>query len=171
MIKRLLFGLGRRLMPGHKYASLVGVNLGKGNWINTKNFGSEPYLITIGNHCQITHGVYFHTHGGAQVLRRKYTDLDFFGKIVIGDYVYIGTGAQILPGVTIGDGSIVAAGSIVTKSVPENVIVGGNPARIIGDVNSFLEKILPYNVKSKSLSSKEKKKLLLSLEDKYFVHK
>lgn len=171
MIKRLLFGLGRKLMSGHKYASLVGVRLGIGNWIATKNFGSEPYLITIGSYCQITHGVCFYTHGGAHVLRRKYPDFDFFGKIVIGDYVYIGTGAQILPGVTIGNGSMVAAGSIVTKSVPENVIVGGNPARIIGDVNSFFEKYRSYNIKSKSLSPKEKKKLLLSLDDKYFVRK
>lgn len=51
--------------------------------------------------------------------------------IVIGDNVWIGTNAIILSGVIIGDNSIVAAGAIVTKNVPKNVIVAGNPARII----------------------------------------
>ena len=51
--------------------------------------------------------------------------------IIIGDNVWIGTGTIILPGVTIGDGAIVAAGSVVNKSVPENCIYGGNPAELI----------------------------------------
>lgn len=51
--------------------------------------------------------------------------------VIIGDDVWIGTRAIILPGVTIGRGAIVGAGAIVTKDVPEYAIVGGNPARII----------------------------------------
>lgn len=171
MIKRILLYLRRRFLSAEEYARLIGVNIGENNWIDTKNWGAEPYLITIGNHCQITRGVCFHTHGGVQVLRKQYPDFDVFGKIIVGDYVYIGTGAQILPGVTIGDGALIAAGAIVTKSVPANSVVGGNPAKVIGDTDHFLEKMLPYNVKSKFLSAKEKKKLLLSLDDKYFIHK
>lgn len=51
--------------------------------------------------------------------------------IVIGNDVYIGHGAMIMPGVTVGDGAVVAAMAVVTKSVPPYAIVGGNPARII----------------------------------------
>jgi acetyltransferase-like isoleucine patch superfamily enzyme len=51
--------------------------------------------------------------------------------VVIEDYVWIATRAMVLPGVTIGRGAIVAAGSVVTKDVPPQTIVGGNPARII----------------------------------------
>lgn len=171
MIKIILLCLAFKLLPGYIYARLIGVNIGKNSWIQTKNFSSEPYLITIGDHCQITHGVCFHTHGGVQVLRNRHPDFDCFGKIRIGNYVYIGNGAQILPGVTIGDRALIAAGAVVTKSVPANAIVGGNPAKIIGDTDSFLKKMMPYNLKSKLLSAKEKKKLLLSLEDKYFIHK
>jgi acetyltransferase-like isoleucine patch superfamily enzyme len=53
--------------------------------------------------------------------------------VTIGNDVWIGFGAIVLSGVTIGEGSIVAAGSVVTKDVPEYTIVGGNPARKIGD--------------------------------------
>ncbi|WP_258436943.1 sugar O-acetyltransferase [Helicobacter monodelphidis] len=55
----------------------------------------------------------------------------FCKPIVIGDRVWIGIGATICPGVTIGENSIIAAGSVVTKDIPPNVIVGGNPARVI----------------------------------------
>lgn len=53
------------------------------------------------------------------------------GPVNIGDNVWIGDGAVILPGVTIGRGSIIGANAVVTKSVPEYTIVGGNPARVI----------------------------------------
>lgn len=164
MLKRIFYS-------GDKFAVWRGVIVGKNNFINTKNFGSEPYLITIGSHCQITSNVFFHTHGGAHVLREKYPDFDFFGKIKVGDYVYIGTGAQIMAGVTIGNGALIAAGSIVTKSVPPQTIVGGNPAKILGTTDEFATKMFPYNLKSKFLSAKEKKRMLLSLEDCYFIHK
>ena len=55
-------------------------------------------------------------------------------KIVIGDNVWIGRGAMILPGVTIGDHSVVGAGSVVTKSVPPKTVVAGNPARTVREV-------------------------------------
>ena len=52
-------------------------------------------------------------------------------SVEIGDDVWIGCGAQILPGVRIGDGAVIGAGSLVNKDVPEGAIVGGNPARIL----------------------------------------
>jgi maltose O-acetyltransferase len=51
--------------------------------------------------------------------------------VTIGDDVWIGTRAIVLPGVTIGTGAIVGAGAVVTKDVPENAIVAGNPARVM----------------------------------------
>ncbi len=51
--------------------------------------------------------------------------------IHIGKWVWIGANATVLPGVTIGDGAIVATGAVVTKDVPENTVVGGIPARVM----------------------------------------
>lgn len=66
------------------------------------------------------------------------------GPIVIEDYVFIGTRVTLLPGVTIGRGAIVAAGAVVTKDVPEYQIVGGVPARTIGQRSSDLQYSLDY---------------------------
>lgn len=120
---------------------------------------------------QVTAGVRFHTHGGAQVARRKYPDFDVFGKITIGNWVYIGSNSQIMPGVTIGDGSLIAAGSVVTRSIPANQVWGGIPARFICSVEDYIEKNLPYNLNSKHMSGEEKRKFLLSLPDNKFVRK
>lgn len=62
------------------------------------------------------------------------SDLEFGLPITIGNRVWIGGNSVVLPGITIGDDVIVAAGSVVTKDVPSNWIVGGNPARKIREI-------------------------------------
>ena len=76
-----------------------------------------------------------------------------------------------MPGVTIGEGALVAAGSVVTKSVPAGVVVGGNPAKYICTVEEFIEHNKKYNIGTKGLSFEEKRKLLLSLSEDKFVKK
>lgn len=76
-----------------------------------------------------------------------------------------------MPGVTIGEGALVAAGSIVTKSVPDHMVVAGNPAKIICSVDEYVEKNMKYNVSTKGISLSEKKKLLLSLSNDKFIVK
>lgn len=115
----------------NKQAKKAGVNVGEGNFIASRFWSSEPYLITIGSNCQITDGVKFFTHGGGGAVRKTHPTFDVFGKITIGDYVYIGSNSLIMPGVTVGNNVIIAAGSVVTKSIPDNVVVGGNPVKII----------------------------------------
>lgn len=164
MIRKLKLLYYRFFKSGVEYARYLGVNVGEHSFIASDvRFSSEAYLITIGSYVAVTQGVMLHTHGGGRVARRIIPDFDFFGRVTICDYAYIGSGAQIMPGVTIGKGSLVAAGSIVTKSVPEGVVVAGNPARYICSIDEYIERNKKYNLGIKGLSAKEKKKFLLSL--------
>ncbi|MCE5308237.1 MAG: hypothetical protein LLG20_11410 [Acidobacteriales bacterium] len=90
--------------------------------------------ITIGNHCRIAGGTQMfdtpgHPSDPGRRLAGKPADSDEVRPISIGNNVWIGTGAIIYPGVTIGDNSIVSMGSVVMSDVPANTLVAGNPAR------------------------------------------
>lgn len=174
-MKRLLKSLDlffwKYLASPEKYARHIGVTIGKNVLISTRNWSTEPYLIIIGNNVQITHGVSIHTHGGAQAIRQQYPDFDVFGKVVIEDWAYIGAFSQIMPGVTIGEGALVAASSVVTKSVAPHTVVGGNPAKYICTTEEYYERNKQFDLKTKGLNYQEKKKLLLSLPDDKFVKK
>ena len=93
--------------------------------------------VTIGNHVNLAQGI------TVTALNHNFKDttlrIDEQGistnPVVIGDDVWIGANAVILPGVTIGRHVVVAAGAVVTKDVPDNCIVGGVPAHIIKDLN------------------------------------
>lgn len=154
-----------------KQARHMGVKIGKNCIIETRNWSSEPYLVTIGNNVAITRGVSIHTHGGGRTIRQQHPDFDIFGKVVIEDWAYIGAFSQIMPGVTIGEGALVAAGSVVTKSVAPHTVVGGNPARYICTTEEYYEHNKQFNLGTKGLNDQEKKKLLLSLTDDKFVKK
>lgn len=161
----------RFIASGEAYARHLGVKIGNNCLISTRNWSSEPYLIEIGDNVQVTSNVYFHTHGGGNVARRQNPDFDVFGKIVVEDWAYIGACSHIMPGVTIGQGALVAAGSVVTKSVAPNTVVGGNPARYISTVEEYIARNEKYNINSKKLNAADKRALLLSLDDSKFMKK
>lgn len=126
-------------------------------------FGSEPYLITIGDRCRISHGVKFATHdGGVWCLRTKeyLKNADVFGKITIGNNVNIGWNVIILPGVTIGNNCVIGAGAIVTKSIPDNSVAAGCPAKVIESLEQYEAKVAKKSVNTSHLNQKEKRKFL-----------
>lgn len=130
------------------YSKSLGINFGKRVRITGKPyFSSEPFLITTGDDVTIAHGVVFHTHdGGIGVLRKKYPKVDVFRKIKIGNNVFIGTYATIMPGVTVGDNVIIGASSVVTKDVPNDVVVAGVPAKIIKTIKEYELKVIPESI-------------------------
>ncbi len=105
------------------------VTIGPGTVINREVILDGRFPLTVGSHVSIS------IRSAILTLEHDLADQDFraFGAPVqIGDYVFIGMGAIVLPGVTIGEGGAVAAGAVVTKDVAPFTIVGGAPARPIG---------------------------------------
>lgn len=126
-----------------KYARILGVKIGNNCRVYIRDWGSEPFLIEIGNNVTVTSGVRLLTHDGATWLTRDKKGRRFlFSKIKIKDNVFIGVNAVLMPGVVVESNVIIAAGSIVTKSVPSGVIVAGNPAVVIGKFIDYKSKAL-----------------------------
>jgi acetyltransferase-like isoleucine patch superfamily enzyme len=127
---------------------LSGMQIGRDSYIFRKCYLQDLSNIFIGNNCSI--GFYCRLDGrgtlriGNNVNISSYTIIeagshdfvtfkDRYAPIIIEDHVWIGTRSMILQGVKIGKGAIVAAGSVVTRSVPPYAIVAGVPAKKIGD--------------------------------------
>ena len=107
------------------------------------DFGSEPYLVSIGKHVTISSEVTFVTHdGGTWVFRNQpeFRDVIKYGRIVVADNCFIGHRSTLLPGVRVGPNSVVAAGSVITKDVPSGEVWGGVPARRITTVKDYAAK-------------------------------
>lgn len=114
------------------------ITVGKNVFINASCHFQDQGGITLGDNCLVGHNVIFATlnHGFAPEERQSMLP----APIVVGRNVWIGSNSTILQGVTIGDNSIIAAGSVVTKDVPANAIVAGVPARFIRSISPEKEK-------------------------------
>lgn len=143
-----------------KCSRFMGVTIGENCRIygNSPNmWGTEPFLITIGNNVHITDGCSFITHDGGTLILRQYTpDLEVTAPIKIGNDVYLGVQSIIMPGVTINDKVIVGARSVVTKNIASNLVVAGTPARVIKTVDEYHEKLKNISLKIGHLSRDEK---------------
>lgn len=171
MVRKMIFDyrtfIANDIQRARIYSKYLGVKMG-GNvrLIGKSSFGSEPYLIEIGNNVTIAHNVCFITHdGGAGLFRKEYPGINRFGRILIGDNVFIGRNSIILLDVKIGNNVVIGAGSVVTKDVPDNVVVAGVPAKIINSIEDYKEKCLQNATYVFSTDHKNRKReILKSLE-------
>ena len=125
------------------------------------DFGSEPWILTFGKDVYITDGVKFITHdGGTLLFRDKVPDLEITKPITLGNKVYIGNNAILLPGITVGDKVVIGAGAIVTKDVPPNSVVAGVPAKVIRTSDQYFEKLQKESLHFGDLSAIEKDEAL-----------
>lgn len=87
--------------------------------------------ITIGDDCMLAPGVHIYTATHPLDPTERVSGYEFGKPVTIGHRVWIGGGAIVNPGVTIGDDAVIASGAVVTKDVPSRTVVGGNPAKVI----------------------------------------
>lgn len=134
-----------------------GLTIGKNTDIYTNkiDFG-HGYLISIGDNVTIASDVRLLTHDAST---KKILGYSKIGRIQIGNNVFIGAQAIILPNVSIGDNVVIGAGSVVAKDIPSNSVVIGNPCRIIGTYENYAErmKALFERTPRQETSYKEKK--------------
>ena len=140
-VKRLIKELVYRLRGEYTTDKLISMGMSVG-----KGFGREEHvildpsfcwLITIGDHVTLAPNVTVLCHDASI---RKHIGFTRIGRVDIGNNVFVGAGSCILPGVKIGDNSIIAAHSVVTKDVPSNVVVGGVPAKVVCELSEHLER-------------------------------
>lgn len=116
-----------------KYGATVGEDV----YIGTRRIDlGHARLLEIGNHVTLS-DCRLLLHDGSTKRPLGYSKI---GRIVIGDNVFIGADAVILPNVKIGNNTIIGAGSIITKDIPENSIVVGNPGKVISSYDNYVAK-------------------------------
>lgn len=156
-----------------QYARFLGVKVGERCKIHNNPrdcFGSEPWLVTIGNHVLIATGVRFITHdGGTFLFIDEYPKTNVLGPINVGNNVYIGVDVKIMPNTMIGDNVIIAAGAIVTKDLESGWVYGGIPAKKIKTVQEYKEKALLNSVETNGMSMGEKRNHLKKIRPDWFA--
>lgn len=157
-IYRILYSKIIGALKPLKYARTIGVNMKKNCHIYGKVYwGSEPWIISLGENVFITDGVKFITHDGGTLLYRKQVpDLEITKPINVGNDVYFGNNVIVMPGVTIGNNVVIGAGAVVTKNIPDNSVVAGVPAKVIKTADEYLEKLKKESLHLGHLQGKEK---------------
>lgn len=111
------------------------ITIGEGTFINYNLTALDVVAVSIGSHCQIGPNVQLLTATHPVEAGPRRDKLESARPIVVGDNVWLGGGAIVLPGVTIGENTVVGAGSVVTRDIPSNVVAAGVPARIIRSID------------------------------------
>lgn len=110
------------------------IELGDNVYFNFNCVVLDVAPVKVGSNVLVGPSVQIYTAGHPLDPQARKDGQEFGKPIMIGDNVWIGGAAILCPGVTIGKNSIVAAGAVVTKDVPPNAVVGGNPAKIIREI-------------------------------------
>ncbi len=123
-------GRGATLHMGARFYMPKNISIGEGTIIGDHAFIDGRAKVKIGKHSDIASQIMIYN---SEHDLSNPTFVATEEPVTIGDYCFIGPRVIIMPGVTVGDGAVIAGGAVVTKDVPAGVIVGGVPAKIIGD--------------------------------------
>ena len=125
--------------PCVKYLKKNGMTVGKNFNVQTNSIidVSHCFLISIGDNVTLAPRAHILAHDAST---KKFIGYTKIGKVEIGNNVFIGAGAVILPNVKIGDNVIIGANSVVSKNIESNVVVVGNPAKVINVTERYIDK-------------------------------
>lgn len=133
VIRRLLGRTGKNVSIVSPFYCDYGYNIetGENFFMNMNCVILDGAKVTFGDNVFVAPGCGFYTAGHPLDVERRNAGLEYALPIRIGNNVWIGAQVCVLPGVTIGDNSVIGAGSVVTKDIPSGVLAAGNPCRVI----------------------------------------
>jgi acetyltransferase-like isoleucine patch superfamily enzyme len=115
----------------------LGATIGSNCLLIGEDYGTEPYLVTIGENVIVALGVQFITHDASVRALGPDGPGNLFGRITVGSWCFIGQGAILLPGTSVGDHSIIGAGAVVRGGIPSGSVAIGNPAVVVRRIDEF----------------------------------
>lgn len=125
------FGEGSVLKPTLRCDYGFNISVGDRSFINFDCVLLDCNRIVIGNEVQFAPGVHVYTATHPLDARQRRSGVEYALPVVIGDGVWLGGGVIVCPGVTIGENTVVGAGSVVVRDLPANVLAVGNPCRVV----------------------------------------
>jgi maltose O-acetyltransferase len=125
------FGHDTILKPTLRCDYGFNIRIGERTFVNYDCTLLDCNTITIGAEVQIGPGVHIYTATHPLDAQQRRTGIEQALPVTIGDGVWLGGGAIVCPGVTIGENTVVGAGSVVTRDLPPNVLAVGNPCRVV----------------------------------------
>ena len=168
-LKKILFHIKYRRASSLQKAEIMRpyfYHLGKNVRLFTSHFGGNPEHISIGDNALVAADVKFITHDMSVYNIARFAGVpedtvDGIGSIELGDNCFIGAYSILMPNCSVGRNSVIAAGSVVTKHVPDNEVWGGVPAKFIMTSEEYAKKVIekssdyPWILRKKQMSKKE----------------
>lgn len=137
IVRRLLGQVGKNCCIESPFHCDYGYNIVAGDnfYMNVGCIILDGARVTFGDNVFVAPHCGFYTAGHPLDHERRNAGLEYALPITIGNNVWIGAQVCVLPGVTIGDDSVIGAGSVVTKDIPAGVLATGNPCRVIREIS------------------------------------